>query len=66
VPVVATLGVIVCGAMIYGLGWTNWLRLIVWLLIGLVFYFSYGQRHSKVQALTAGAAAPKGEPSMAD
>ena len=26
-PVVAILGVIVCGAMIYGLGWTNWMRL---------------------------------------
>ena len=66
VPVVAILGVVVCSAMIYGLGWTNWLRLIVWLLIGLVFYFSYGQRHSKVQALTASAPEPKGAPSMAD
>ena len=48
-PVVAILGVIVCGAMIYGLGWTNWMRLIVWLLIGLLFYFGYGRRHSNVQ-----------------
>ena len=49
-PVVATLGIIVCGAMIYGLGWTNWLRLIVWLVIGLVFYFSYGRHHSRIKA----------------
>ena len=48
-PVVAILGVITCGAMIFGLGWTNWMRLFVWLLIGLVFYFTYGIRHSKVQ-----------------
>jgi APA family basic amino acid/polyamine antiporter len=48
VPVTATLGVFVCGAMIYGLGWTNWLRLIVWLAVGLVIYFSYGRRHSKI------------------
>jgi APA family basic amino acid/polyamine antiporter len=50
VPVVSTLGIVVCGAMIYGLGWTNWLRLIVWLAIGLVFYFSYGRNHSLVGA----------------
>ena len=49
-PVVATLGILVCGAMIYGLGWTNWMRLIVWLLIGLVFYFSYGKSHSRIGA----------------
>jgi APA family basic amino acid/polyamine antiporter len=47
-PLVAILGIFVCGAMIYGLGWTNWLRLIVWLVIGLVFYFSYGRAHSKL------------------
>jgi APA family basic amino acid/polyamine antiporter len=50
VPVVATLGIITCGAMIYGLGWTNWMRLIVWLLIGLIFYFSYGKHHSRINA----------------
>ena len=49
-PVVAILGIVVCGAMIYGLGWTNWMRLIVWLLIGFVFYFSYGKRHSCINA----------------
>jgi basic amino acid/polyamine antiporter, APA family len=48
VPVTATLGIVVCGAMIYGLGWTNWLRLLVWLVIGLVFYFTYGRSHSKL------------------
>ena len=47
-PAVSTLGMVVCGAMIYGLGWTNWLRLIVWLAIGLVFYFAYGRSHSKL------------------
>jgi APA family basic amino acid/polyamine antiporter len=49
-PVVAVLGILVCGSMIYGLGWTNWLRLGVWLAIGLVFYFSYGIRHSRLKA----------------
>jgi len=48
-PVVAILGIITCGAMIYGLGWTNWARLGGWLVIGLVFYFGYGQKHSRLE-----------------
>jgi APA family basic amino acid/polyamine antiporter len=48
VPVVATLGILVCLAMIYGLGWTNWLRLFGWLAIGFIFYFGYGVKHSKL------------------
>jgi APA family basic amino acid/polyamine antiporter len=50
-PFVATAGIIVCGAMIYGLGWTNWMRLIVWLAIGLLLYFGYGRRHSRLSAV---------------
>ena len=66
VPFVSTAGVIVCGAMIYGLGWTNWLRLIVWLFIGLTIYFSYGRKHSKVQSRLNGVVETKQAPSMAD
>jgi APA family basic amino acid/polyamine antiporter len=49
VPVTSTLGVLVCGSMIFGLGWPNWTRLGVWLAIGLVLYFSYGIKHSNLQ-----------------
>jgi APA family basic amino acid/polyamine antiporter len=49
-PLVAILGIITCGAMIFGLGWTNWMRLIVWLLIGFIFYFGYGKNHSRIGA----------------
>ena len=49
-PFVAIMGILVCGAMIFGLGWTNWLRLAVWLVIGLVFYFGYGIKHSRLQS----------------
>lgn len=49
-PFVAVAGIVVCGAMIYGLGWTNWARLAGWLVIGLVFYFSYGIKHSRLAA----------------
>ncbi|MGZ3902361.1 MAG: amino acid permease [Bacteroidia bacterium] len=48
VPVVPILGVLVCAAMIYGLGWTNWLRLAAWLIIGLIVYFLYGKKNSKL------------------
>jgi APA family basic amino acid/polyamine antiporter len=48
VPVVPLLGVLVCAAMIFGLGWTNWLRLIIWLLLGFVIYFGYSKKHSKL------------------
>jgi APA family basic amino acid/polyamine antiporter len=49
VPFVSTMGVLVCGAMIFELGWTNWARLGAWLVIGLVVYFAYGVKHSKLQ-----------------
>ena len=49
VPFVPILGIIVCGAMIYGLGWANWSRLLVWLVIGLVIYFSYSIRKSNIR-----------------
>ena len=49
-PIVAVLGILVCGAMIYGLGWTNWLRLAGWLAIGMVIYFGYGQKNSNLAA----------------
>lgn len=49
-PVVATLGILVCGAMIFGLGWTNWVRLFAWLAIGLLFYFGYSRKHSRLNA----------------
>lgn len=48
VPVVSILGIIACGAMMAGLGWTNWARLFGWLIIGLVIYFTYSRKHSKL------------------
>jgi APA family basic amino acid/polyamine antiporter len=50
VPVVSTCGALLCTAMIFGLGWTNWVRLGGWLVIGLVIYAAYGRKHSKLQA----------------
>lgn len=47
-PFVSIAGIVVCGAMIYGLGWTNWLRLAGWLAVGLVLYGVYGRKHSRL------------------
>src|SRR5690348_3127051 len=51
VPVVPILGILFNGFMMYKLGWVNWARLVIWLVIGLVVYFTYSVKHSKVQAL---------------
>jgi APA family basic amino acid/polyamine antiporter len=55
VPLVPILGVLFNGYMMYKLGWVNWARLIIWLAIGLVVYFAYGRKHSRVQAVLSGA-----------
>ena len=49
VPLVPVLGILVNFAMMYGLGWENWMRLLVWLIIGLCIYFGYSRRHSNLR-----------------
>jgi APA family basic amino acid/polyamine antiporter len=46
VPVVPVLGIAACLLLMLSLPAANWLRLFVWLLIGLCIYFGYGRRHS--------------------
>lgn len=46
VPVVPILGILANLFLMFGLGLENWLRLLVWLLIGLCIYFGYSRRHS--------------------
>src|SRR6266849_4534149 len=48
VPAVPVLGIAFNGYMMYKLGWINWLRLLVWLIIGLVIYFTYSRHHSRL------------------
>ncbi len=50
VPLVPILGAVVSLGLMASLPWDTWARLIVWLVIGLVIYFTYGRRHSRVQA----------------
>jgi APA family basic amino acid/polyamine antiporter len=48
VPFIPILGVFACLLMMVGLGWTNWLRLFAWMIIGIVIYFVYGKKNSKL------------------
>ncbi|HXA63784.1 MAG TPA: amino acid permease [Bryobacteraceae bacterium] len=52
VPLIPILGVVSNGYMMYKLGMWNWIRLVGWLAIGLIVYFTYSVKHSRVQALT--------------
>src|SRR5690242_1395795 len=49
VPVVPVAGIAACVYLMSGLPVDTWARLIIWMAIGLVIYFVYGRRHSKVQ-----------------
>jgi APA family basic amino acid/polyamine antiporter len=46
VPLIPILGIALCLVLMFSLPAENWLRLFVWLVIGLVIYFTYGRRHS--------------------
>jgi APA family basic amino acid/polyamine antiporter len=48
VPWVPLFGIAFSLLLMFGLPLDTWLRLVVWLVIGLVIYFSYGHRHSLV------------------
>ncbi|RYF60616.1 MAG: amino acid transporter, partial [Cytophagaceae bacterium] len=49
VPVVPILGILTCALMMLSLPADTWIRLVVWLAIGLVIYFTYGKKRSKLQ-----------------
>jgi APA family basic amino acid/polyamine antiporter len=49
VPATPIIGIVVSFYMMYSLQTATWIRLFVWLAIGLVIYFLYSRKHSKVQ-----------------
>lgn len=53
VPLVPILGILTCLLLMFSLPYENWVRLIVWLFIGLLIYFLYGRRHSVMARHTA-------------
>jgi APA family basic amino acid/polyamine antiporter len=46
VPLVPILGILTCLLLMFSLPPENWLRLLIWLLIGFAIYFGYGKKHS--------------------
>jgi len=50
VPVVCSLGAIICTAMIVGLDQQTLKVAFIWMLIGLVVYFTYSRHHSKLKS----------------
>ncbi|HVG21568.1 MAG TPA: amino acid permease [Blastocatellia bacterium] len=46
VPLVPILGILTCLLLMFSLPPENWLRLLIWLLLGFLIYFGYGKRHS--------------------
>ena len=52
VPLVPILGMSACLLLMFSLPTENWVRLFVWMGLGLVIYFAYGQRHSVMRKIT--------------
>jgi APA family basic amino acid/polyamine antiporter len=47
--IIAPLGIIFNLGMMLSLGWENWMRLFVWLALGMVIYFLYSRKHSEMR-----------------
>jgi APA family basic amino acid/polyamine antiporter len=49
VPLIPLLGAGFCLLQMFSLPWDTWLRLIIWMGIGLIIYFTYGIKKSKLR-----------------
>jgi APA family basic amino acid/polyamine antiporter len=49
VPFVPIAAILSCGYLMFALPWVTWVRFMIWLAIGAVFYFLYGIRHSQLR-----------------
>lgn len=52
VPLVPLLGIASCIYLMAGLPWVTWVRFGIWLLVGLLLYFLYSYKHSKLRTTT--------------
>jgi len=61
-PITPVLGILCCLVLMFSLPAENWLRLGVWLVVGLTIYFSYGRKHSRLAASQRLTPPPVAEP----
>ncbi|QUH04672.1 amino acid permease [Saccharopolyspora erythraea] len=60
-PLVPLLGLALCVYLIGGLDWITWITFGIWTVLGLIVYFGYGHRRSKLNGLGAGAGGEDGD-----
>jgi APA family basic amino acid/polyamine antiporter len=53
VPLVPILGIAISLGLMLSLPWSTWLRLIVWLILGMAIYFGYGRTHSRLRRINS-------------
>lgn len=49
VPVVPVLGALICFVQMASLPLATWMRLVIWMALGFIIYFTYGIRKSKLR-----------------
>ena len=48
VPFVPIMGILVCLFLMYSLPGESWVRLLIWMALGVIIYFTYGKKNSKL------------------
>ena len=48
VPLIPVLSIAACLWLMVNLSVETWLRFLVWMVLGIVLYFVYGRRHSRL------------------
>jgi APA family basic amino acid/polyamine antiporter len=51
VPLVPILGVVSCAVMMVSLPGDTWIRLVIWMTVGLIVYAAYGRSHSRLSLI---------------